>query len=374
MSGMQGSPMGGGMPQLPPQVMQALMQHMAQQGGGGGMPPGPPQGMPGGMPTPPPMGGMPQMPGAPQGGPMAGAQLQPPGQQPMTPGQMAQQGRFGDSVVAHVTPGEISIPPQIQSPALMQAIRAAFAHFGISPQQFTAGSPQVSHNPATGAPELSLWSALLPIAGAALGSFIPGVGTAAGMAIGGGLGGAAGGLVDKRGLTGAALQGLGGAAGGYLGGALGGAAGGAASVPDAFAGNTMAATGGAAASDAPFGSAVGAANPFGGNTMAALPTAAGGAASATPAAANGISGLIGSVPWKGALAAGTGSSLAGMLTPSTASPLPPGFNNPLPPVNQSFNAMRGSGQTSIPQFGGYNPYTAVAGPNPGFNFYPQLPS
>ena len=62
-------------------------------GGGGAMPFGQAPGM---MQRPP----MPQPPMGGQGGPMPQ-----PGQQPMTPPQMAQMGRNGDSVVAHLTLG-----------------------------------------------------------------------------------------------------------------------------------------------------------------------------------------------------------------------------------------------------------------------------
>jgi hypothetical protein len=74
------------------------------------------------------------------------------------------------------------------------------------------------------------------------------------------------------------------------------------------------------------------------------------------------------------MAAGTGAALGGMLTPAqqpdalTAA----GFHRQLPQGNNpNFNLMRGSGQVSAPSFQGYNPYAAVAGPNPGFSFFPQ---
>jgi hypothetical protein len=105
---------------------------------------------------------------------------------------MAAQGRMGDSMMAHLTPGEVAVPPQVQTPELMRALQQAFGQAGVAPEQFTAGSPFSSTNPQTGAPEFSLWSALLPVLGAAAGSFIPGLGTAAGAALGGAAGGAAG--------------------------------------------------------------------------------------------------------------------------------------------------------------------------------------
>lgn len=68
------------------------------------------------------------------------------------------------------------------------------------------------------------WGNVLPIAGAVIGSVIPGFGTAAGAAIGGAIGGAVnGGLVQGGGLTGALEGGVTGGVGGYFGGgSLGG--------------------------------------------------------------------------------------------------------------------------------------------------------
>jgi hypothetical protein len=130
-------------------------------------------------------------------------------------GEMAKMGRYGDSVLAHMTPGEMAVPPEVQTPQVMHALTNAFRSMGVSPQMFQAGSPNASTNPQTGANEFSILGALLPVLGAIGGSMImPGIGTA----IGGGLGGAAGGMYDKAGGMGTALEALGGAAGGFLGG------------------------------------------------------------------------------------------------------------------------------------------------------------
>lgn len=75
--------------------------------------------------------------------------------------QMAAQGRNGDSLMAHMSPGEIAIPPQVQTRQLLDAIRQAFAHFGIDINQFTAGSPASSRNPATGAPQYNFLDGLM---------------------------------------------------------------------------------------------------------------------------------------------------------------------------------------------------------------------
>lgn len=302
-----------GAPQLPPQVLQALMQRA--QGGGAPAP------APGGPMMPPPAPGGAQPPQQPPG-------PSPMGQPHMTPAQMAAQGRFGDAVVAHLTPGEVQVPPQIQTPHLMHVLQQAFAKAGVSPAQFTAGSPASSHNPATGAPEYSLLAALLPILGGAAGSFIPGLGTGLGAALGGGLGGAAGGLIDRTGGMNTALSALGGAAGGYLaGGGLN-----AGSAP--MQGPTL--------SGAPLD-----ATPFGG----------------TPPTAMGA--------LRTGMGAGLGSAVGGMLTPpnqNNSAADPPGFNSPMPALNRNFNSLLGNNQSSHASFAGYNPYSAATGGG-AFNIY-----
>src|ERR1700749_5151933 len=158
-------------PQMPMQGSAPPPMMAPGQGGGAPMQPGQ-QGMPQGQPMSPrpAMGGGTVPNGAPQGQPtpmggMGGGRL--------TAAQMAQQGRFGDQVIAHVAPGETMIPPEMgkANPGLMQQIHAAFQRMGVSPAQFTAGSPASSHNPSTGAPEFSLLGALLPILGGAAGTF-----------------------------------------------------------------------------------------------------------------------------------------------------------------------------------------------------------
>lgn len=379
-------PQGGGTPQLPPQVLQMLMQRMQ---GGQGAPPMPPPGGPQAMP--PPGQNAPPQPGD------VPPRMMPPGAAPQEAQQLAQQGRFGDSLIAHVTPGEVSIPPQVQTPQLMQAIREAFAKFGINPAQFTAGSPATSHNPSTGAPELSFWSAILPVLGAGAGSLIPGVGTAVGAGVGGALGGAAGGVVDHANSQTMLLQALGGGAGGYLGGSAAGASGGGAGT-SAAAGGAAPAT--AAGSVLPGASTVAPAaasttENAGANALLAAPGNGGGGmisggsnpfasaplagSGALPAAGSGgmniaQGGLMGQLSQaaKPGLYAGLGAAGAGMLAPpSNASILPAGFNKPLPPLNPNFGQLNGSGQANRPTFQGYNPYQSVSGPNAGYNFFPQ---
>lgn len=305
---------------------------------------------------------------------------------PMTPPQMAAAGRNGDSVVAHLTPGEIQVPPQVQTPHLLNAIRAAFAHFGIGPQQFTAGSPQQSHNPATGAPEFNLLSAILPVAGAIGGSFIPGIGTVAGMGLGGALGGAAGGAMDGGGAQHILASAIGGGAGGALGGALMPAAGaasgaaGAAGAAGGAAGAAPAAGAGSVTTEAGLGVGAGAANPFAGGASSSASSLAnpelGGSTGFTQAAGHlagspSFGSQIASLPWKAAAGAGIGSTVGGMMAPPTqGSALPPGFNTPMSPLNTQFGQLNGSGTTNAPTFQGYNPYAAATGSQP-YTFYPK---
>jgi hypothetical protein len=423
-------PQGGGAPQIPPQIMQALMAQQAQRGGGGGgavpqmpmggpsagpqmpprpgmQPPGPP-GMappgasPQGAPPPQPPGPMSQIPPMPvpppQGAPNPNlaafarmAQGHTGGQQPrLTPAEMAHLGRFGDQVIAHLTPGEMTVPPEVQTPKILHDLQQAFSRVGVSPQQFTAGSPASSVNPNTGAPEYSLWSAILPVLGAVGGAvaapYTGGLSVPAGMAIGGALGGAAGGLADHGTAAQIALQAAGGGAGGYLGGAMGGAASGAAGAAGAAgteaAGMTAPQVASAATNftDPAFAGATSGVGSVGNATNAvsmAAPTATGGATSlATPAASNlsTFGSMVKNLPLKGGMMAGTGAALGGMLAPQPgqgAPQMPAGFNTPMQPLNRNPNALWGRpGQSPTPQFAGYNPYASVTSGHP-YNFFPQ---
>jgi hypothetical protein len=71
------------------------------------------------------------------------------------------------------------------------------------------------------------------------------------------------------------------------------------------------------------------------------------------------------------MGAGLGAGLGSAFAPATSSGtpgLPSGFGDHMPANNPNFNAMRGSTQSSTPNFTGYNPYAAVSGQP--FNFYP----
>lgn len=148
-------------------------------------------------------------------------------------GQAADAGRGTDTVVAHMTLGEVVIPREImEDPEAAQAIQAVLDAYGVNVREFTVGDPANKINPETGYPEFSLkkkvqktFKKIAPIALPILGSLVaPGIGTALGStlgsaalsgvggAVGGGLGGAVSGGGLKGALTGAALGG----AGGYI--------------------------------------------------------------------------------------------------------------------------------------------------------------
>jgi hypothetical protein len=118
-------------------------------------------------------------------------------------GQLADRGRYGDTTLVHMTPGEV---------------------------QGLASLGQLTINPDTGLPEAFNMQALLPIIGGIAGSFLlPGAGTALGAglgasAVGAGLGTAAGGLLAGQKPGDALLNGvLSGAMSFGIGSAFGGA-------------------------------------------------------------------------------------------------------------------------------------------------------
>lgn len=129
---------------------------------------------------------------------------------------LAKYGRGNDSEMAHVTPGEMMVPPEMMErhPELQRHLYRAYLDEGMDPRQFKVGSGITSINPTTGKAEFGffkkLFKAAAPIVGYAMGGPM-------GAAIGGGLAGASGGGGWKGGLKGAAI--------GYVGGSL--AAGGA---------------------------------------------------------------------------------------------------------------------------------------------------
>ena len=301
------------MPQVSPQNMQYFQQILQQQGftppnlvnaatQSQGMPQQvpmpqqpqmPPQGqvMPqqGQSPVPqtmPQMQPRPQMPQQPVGGPQQGqmspqqaaminqmmAQRAAISGQPAQPSHMSPQqmrfteqelgalGRLGDTTIAHLTPGEKTVPPELQTPKVLATLKSEYAKKGVTPEQFTVGSPQSSTNPQTGLHEYNFWSSFLPIALGVGGSLIaPGIGTYLGSSLSGaalsGIGAGAGNLAGnlatgnnlQSSLGQAALSGLGGyGASSLLGGVGSGASSAAQGTGSAAAGNAGNAVGSAA--------------------------------------------------------------------------------------------------------------------------------
>ena len=71
---------------------------------------------------------------------------------------MAQYGRNGDTMMAHVAPGEMMVPPQIleANPNLATGLGMAFQDAGADPTRYIVGSGTNSMNPMTGQPEFFL--------------------------------------------------------------------------------------------------------------------------------------------------------------------------------------------------------------------------
>lgn len=384
----------GGQPPMPPQGAPQPGQHPpppqgAAPGGappGGGMspPPGagaPPQGQP---PPPPPQQGMP--PGQPpQGGPppqQPPALMPQPGSQEtaqgggpqhkFTPQEMAALGRYGDSTIAHLTPGEIAVPPQVQSPKVLATLKQAFKDKHVPAQNFVAGSPSSSINPSTGAPEYSFWSSFLPIALGAAGTMIaPGVGTALGSSLGAGamagIGGAAGSgignLVAGNGMTQSLIGAAAGGAGGYFGagaGGLGGAGGDAGG--GGAAGGQTADQAAQAAQQAGFNMGP----QTGGMTLPTGMSDTGGGL---------LSNIAANASPKAGLMAGGAAGLAGSLFPSQkpgqVNGLPANFSTPYTPASQLPSYQQQLGQTGYSgpqaQFTNYNPFTNSPA---AYNFFP----
>ena len=68
---------------------------------------------------------------------------------------MQNMGRYGDTRMAHVAPGEMVVPRQVMqnNPQLAQGIASAISSEGIDPRRYMVGTPQNSINPNTGQPE-----------------------------------------------------------------------------------------------------------------------------------------------------------------------------------------------------------------------------
>ena len=70
----------------------------------------------------------------------------------------AQYGRNGDTMMAHVTPGELVVPQEVlsQRPDVARGLGVAFRDVGADPTRYVVGSGSNSINPVTGEPEFFL--------------------------------------------------------------------------------------------------------------------------------------------------------------------------------------------------------------------------
>ena len=84
---------------------------------------------------------------------------------------MQNMGRYGDTRMAHVAPGEMVVPRQVMqnNPQMAQGIASAIRSEGVDPRRYMVGTPQNSINPNTGQPEFYL-PQLAAFAGKALAS------------------------------------------------------------------------------------------------------------------------------------------------------------------------------------------------------------
>ena len=84
---------------------------------------------------------------------------------------MQNMGRYGDTRMAHVAPGEMVVPRQVMqnNPQMAQGIASAISSEGVDPRRYMVGTPQNSINPNTGQPEFFL-PQLASFAATALGS------------------------------------------------------------------------------------------------------------------------------------------------------------------------------------------------------------
>lgn len=73
---------------------------------------------------------------------------------------IADEGRAGDELVGHLTPGDMIIPKEIHTPELTAALRKHFASHGASADQYIAGHKENSINPKTGIPEFGFFKNL----------------------------------------------------------------------------------------------------------------------------------------------------------------------------------------------------------------------
>ncbi|MEQ8736704.1 MAG: hypothetical protein RIC29_17410 [Rhodospirillaceae bacterium] len=68
---------------------------------------------------------------------------------------LALQGRGGDTEVAHLTPGEVVAPHQLQTADVMSALQMAAINAGVDVNRYTVGARENSLNPETGLKEFA---------------------------------------------------------------------------------------------------------------------------------------------------------------------------------------------------------------------------
>jgi len=80
---------------------------------------------------------------------------------------MARYGRGGDTMMAHVTPGEMIVPQKVlrNSPQVARGLGTAFRDVGADPRRYVVGSGQNSINPVTGKREFFLPQLISAITG-----------------------------------------------------------------------------------------------------------------------------------------------------------------------------------------------------------------
>ena len=108
---------------------------------------------------------------------------------------LAIHGRYGDTTIGHLTPGEMVLPrPIADDPVLKRQLFDAFERHDLNPHQYQVGHFENSINPLTGVPEFGFFKKIgkflkkaAPVIGKVVGFAIGGP---AGAAIGGGIGGA----------------------------------------------------------------------------------------------------------------------------------------------------------------------------------------
>lgn len=107
---------------------------------------------------------------------------------------LAAAGRNGDTEIAHVTPGEIVVPIDLQTPEVMGTLRKTFDSVGVPLEKYTVASTESGKNPETGKYEYGFGSILKKVAGVAA----PIVGNAIAPGIGGVIGGAVGSAINGQ--------------------------------------------------------------------------------------------------------------------------------------------------------------------------------